>query len=418
MVSSSAHAPPIVAIIGGGPAGLMAAEVLLRGGAQVELFDAMPSLGRKFLLAGKGGLNLTHAEPFDRFVTRYGEREPWLRPMLEHFGPAQLQAWARELGVETFVGSSGRVFPTAMKAAPLLRAWLHRLRESGLKIHARHRWSGWDAYGKPLLVGPNGIARIEAQAWVLALGGGSWARLGSDGAWIEWLRKRGVAVAPLRPANCGFDVDWSDHFRERYAGAPVKTVSACVPAVAGFKAPLQGECVITETGIEGGLIYALSAPLRDTLERTGTVTLQLDLMPAHTLEQVATALAKARGTRSCTDFLRRQLGLKGVKLGLVREVIPAAVWSEPACITPWLKALPVRLRAPRPLDEAISSAGGVPQAALDTRLMLRALPGVFCAGEMLDWEAPTGGYLLTACCATGRAAGHGALHWLGLTPAG
>jgi len=398
-----------VAIIGGGPAGLMAAEVLGQAGISVDLYDAMPSVGRKFLLAGVGGMNITHAEHYSTFVSRYGARSEQLRPLLDAFTPAALREWIHGLGIDTFVGSSGRVFPTDMKAAPLLRAWLKRLRENGVHIHTRQRWLGWDAQGVLRIAGADGESLIEADATLLALGGGSWARLGSDGAWVPLLAARGIAIAPLQPANCGFEVEgWSAHLRDRFAGAPLKTVSLALPG----SAPRKGEFVLTATGIEGSLVYALSAPIREAINRDGGATVLLDLLPDRTLAQVASALARPRGAQSMAKHLHRQLKLDGVKAGLLRELSDAATFQDPQALATAIKALPIRLVRPRPLDEAISSAGGVPFEALDANLMLRQLPGVFCAGEMLDWEAATGGYLLTACFASGRAAAEGMLRWL------
>ena len=401
-----------VAIIGGGPAGLMAAEVLAQGGVRVDLYDAMPSVGRKFLLAGKGGMNLTHAEPAAAFLSRYGMRNAQIAPLLDGFGPEALRAWVHGLGIDTFVGSSGRVFPADMKAAPLLRAWLHRLREAGVRFHMRHRWLGWDEDGALRFLAPPGELTMQADAVVLALGGGSWARLGSDGAWLPLLAQRGVAVAPLRPANCGFEIAWSEHFRTRFAGHPLKSVTVSHTDAAGVAASRQGEFVVSSSGVEGSLIYALSAPLREQIAAAGSVLLHLDLMPDWRSQRVLDEVARPRGSRSMSSHLQSRLGLKGVKTGLLRELASAQDFAEPARLAAMIKALPLRLTATRPLDEAISSAGGVTFEALDQRLMLKALPGVFCAGEMLDWEAPTGGYLLTACFAGGRAAGLGALAWL------
>ena len=397
-----------VAVIGGGPAGLMAAEVLGQAGVNVDLYDAMPSVGRKFLLAGVGGMNITHAEDYADFVSRYGERADDLRPLLDAFSPDALREWIHGLGIDTFVGSSGRVFPTDMKAAPLLRAWLKRLRESGVQLHTRQRWLGWDEHGALRIAGPQGETRVEADATLLALGGGSWARLGSDGAWVPLLHDRGIAIAPLQPANCGFEVaGWSEHLREKFAGAPLKTVSLALPG----EAPRKGEFVLTATGIEGSLVYALSARIREAINRDGAATVLLDLLPDRSQAQIADALARPRGSQSMAKHLHRQLKLDGVKAGLLRELSDAATFQDPQALAAAIKALPIRLLRPRPLDEAISSAGGVPFEALDANLMLRQLPGVFCAGEMLDWEAPTGGYLLTACFASGRAAAEGMLRW-------
>ncbi len=398
-----------VAIIGGGPAGLMAAEVLGLAGVNVDLYDAMPSVGRKFLLAGVGGMNITHAEDYAAFVSRYAERAGDLRPLLDAFSPDSLREWIHGLGIDTFVGSSGRVFPSDMKAAPLLRAWLKRLRESGVQLHTRQRWLGWDEHGALRIAGPQGETRVEADATLLALGGGSWARLGSDGAWVPLLQNRGIAIAPLQPANCGFEVaGWSEHLREKFAGAPLKTVSLALPG----EAPRKGEFVLTATGIEGSLVYALSAPIRNTINRDGAATVLLDLLPDRTLTQIASALARPRGSQSMAKHLHRQLKLDGAKAALLRELTDATTFQAPQALAAAIKALPIRLVRPRPLDEAISSAGGVPFEELDEGLMLRRLPGVFCAGEMLDWEAPTGGYLLTACFASGRAAAEGMLRWL------
>ncbi len=410
-----------VAIIGGGPAGLMAAEALAQGGARVEVFDAMPSLGRKFLMAGKGGMNITHAEPYADFVTRYGERRDRIEPLLQSFSPDALREWIHGLGIATFVGTSGRVFPTDMKAAPLLRAWLHRLRELGVHFHVRHRWCGWNEQGAlrfeispsplptPLPQAGEGanVRIVRSDAVVLALGGGSWPQLGSDGAWVPLLAQQGAAIAPLRPSNCGFDVAWSAHLRVRFVGEPLKSVIAIFNGIRR-----QGECVITEHGIEGGLIYALSAALRDEIEKNGSAILQLDLLPDWSLQRVQDEVSHPRGSRSLSSHLQSRLGLQGVKANLLREVLDSAQMHDPALLARTIKALPLRLIAPRPLREAISTAGGVTFESLDENLMLKKSPGVFCAGEMLDWEAPTGGYLLSACFASGHAAGLGALGWL------
>ena len=401
-----------VAVIGGGPAGLMAAEVLSAApDVQVDLFDAMPSVGRKFLMAGKGGMNITHSEADSAFRARYGARADRIAPLLDAFGPAEIQNWIHGLGIETFVGSSGRVFPTDMKAAPLLRAWLHRLREAGVRFHVRHRWTGFvppaNVRSALTFSTPDGERCVEADAVLLALGGGSWAKLGSDGRWVTLLERAGVPVAPLRPANCGFDLAWSAHLRERFAGQPVKPVEAFFIDADGREHRRKGEFVVTETGVEGGLIYALSAPLRDTIAASGAATLFLDLLPSHDLSRVIAEVAHPRGSRSLSSHLHSRLGLMGAKAALLYECLSREVIDDPQKLAAAIKALPLRLLAPRPLDEAISSAGGVCFEALDDSLMIRALPSVFCAGEMLDWEAPTGGYLLTACLASGRAAGKG-----------
>ncbi|WP_427312860.1 TIGR03862 family flavoprotein [Cupriavidus sp. H39] len=412
------HASLDVAVIGGGPAGLMAAEVLAAQGASVAVYDAMPSVGRKFLMAGKGGMNLTHAEPEAAFLGRYGARAAQLAPMLADFGPQALRDWVHGLGIDTFVGSSGRVFPTDMKAAPMLRAWLHRLRESGVLFHMRHRWLGWDdggSAGAPQALRfatPHGDTVVPARAVVLALGGASWARLGSDGAWVPRLAGRGVEIAPLRPANCGFDVAWSEALADRFAGTPVKPVSIALTDCDGNAHFRQGEFVISATGIEGSLVYALSAPIRDRIEADGSAVIHLDLLPSHTLEQVGNEVNHPRGSRSLSSHLQSRLGITGVKAGLLRECLAKDAMQDPGTLAVSLKALPLRLLRPRPIDEVISSAGGVRFEAMDQRLMLRALPGVFCAGEMLDWEAPTGGYLLTACFASSRTAALGAAAYL------
>ncbi|AXS79459.1 TIGR03862 family flavoprotein [Dechloromonas sp. HYN0024] len=401
-----------VAIIGGGPAGLMAAEVLAAapGGSRrkVDIFDAMPSVGRKFLMAGKGGMNITHSEPLADFTSRYGERAAQIAPLLDIFGPTELREWIHGLGIDTFVGTSGRVFPTDMKAAPLLRAWLHRLRGAGVQFHVRHRWLGWTADGSLRFATPAGAVELKADAVILALGGGSWAKLGADGSWVPVLSERGIPVAPLKPANCGFDVAWSPYFSERFAGAPVKAVTARWAQ----QPPKQGEFNITASGIEGGLIYALSAPLRDALARHGKAELTLDLAPGRSLERLTADLARPRGRDSLANHLRRHAGIDGVKAGLLREFCPPDILNAAPALAAVIKALPLPVKATRPIDEAISTAGGVAFEGLDEHLMLRAAPGVFCAGEMLDWEAPTGGYLLTGCLASGRVAGLGAVGWL------
>ena len=439
-----------IAIIGGGPAGLMAAEVLANAavpGLQIQVYDAMPSVGRKFLLAGKGGLNLTHSEDTPTFLSRYGERRAQLQPLLAAFGPAELRAWAEALGVETFVGSSGRVFPKDMKAAPLLRAWLQRLRSAGVGFSMRHRWLGWAEDGALQFSSPAGEVQVQADAVVLALGGGSWARLGSDGAWVPWLVERGVPVAKLQPSNCGFDVGmipaevlehaehgetrreffkeligkspapqtgWTEHFASRFAGQPFKSVAINFTDSQGRTFSRKGEFVATATGIEGSLVYAASSLLRDEIAKSGSATMQLDLLPDKSPAQVLVEVRHPRGSRSLSSHLKSRLGLEGIKAGLLHELLSKEQMNDPAQLAAAIKALPLRLVAARPIDEAISTAGGVRFEGANQHLMLNQLPGVFCAGEMLDWEAPTGGYLLSACFASGRTAGHGVLSHLGL----
>jgi uncharacterized flavoprotein (TIGR03862 family) len=399
--------PPGVAVVGGGPAGLMAAEMIAASGVAVAVYDAMPSVGRKFLMAGKSGLNLTHAEDFPRFLDRFGAARERLAPLLGEFGPAALRDWAAALGIATFVGSSGRVFPTDFKAAPLLRAWLRRLRGDGVSFHMRHKFCGWHD-GALMFETPVGRVPVAAEATVLALGGASWPRLGSDAAWVPLLARRGVAIAPLLPANCGFEIGWSQHFRDRFAGVPVKSVALTVGGVSH-----RGEFVITEDGIEGSAVYAHAAALRDAIAATGEAALVLDLAPDRSFERLAAELSAPRGSRSVSDHLRRRCGIAGVKSGLLRECLRPEDFAAPQRLAAGIKSLPLRLRATRPIAEAISTAGGVAFDAVDETLMLRALPGTFCAGEMLDWEVATGGYLLTACFALGRAAGLGAAAWLG-----
>jgi uncharacterized flavoprotein (TIGR03862 family) len=403
-----------VAIIGGGPAGLMAAEVLSQRGVKVDVYDSMSSLGRKFLLAGKSGLNLTHSEPFEKFVSRYGKRKKEIENWLLDFMPEDLRNWARGLGVETFVGTSGRVFPIAMKASPLLRAWLKGLNDAGVKFHLRHKWNGFlaagDGDGSKVNIKfetPDGIKFLKADAVVLALGGGSWSRLGSDGVWVNWLSQAGVKIEALKPSNCGFNVEWTSHFKEKFDGQPIKSV---VLSFGEFRQ--QGEFIVTKEGVEGSLIYAASAFMRDEILANGKAVMHLDLAPDKTEAQLNEKLSKPRGSRSMASHLEKTVGMKGVKAGLLREFVPKDEFDKMERLAFYFKQLPVTLIATRPLDEAISSAGGVMFDSLDENLMIRELPGVFCAGEMLDWEAPTGGYLLTACFASGRKAGAGVMKWL------
>ena len=423
----SSDRPRKVLVVGGGPAGLMAAEVLSAAGVSVELFDAMPSVGRKFLLAGKGGLNLTHSEPIERFESRFGARQAALIPLLHAFGPVALRDWASALGVSTFVGSSGRVFPTDMKAAPLLRAWLQRLRHpasgSGVRFHMRHRWTGvlTQSEGKGIALEfatPTGQVEMTGDAVVLALGGASWARLGSDGAWVPNLLACGVSVAPLLPSNCGFDLSggWSPFFRDRFAGQAFKSVAIEVRPQSGPAFRRKGEFVATATGVEGSLIYAASSQLRDCISQHGRAEFKLDLLPDLSEARVAAEVSHPRGSRSLSSHLKSRLGLDGIKMAVLHECLTKAQLQDQTALATAIKALPIELAKPRPIDEAISSAGGVRFEALDTELMVGVLPGLFCAGEMLDWEAPTGGYLLTACLATGRRAGQGVLNWLNGAP--
>ena len=446
--------PLRVAVIGGGPAGLMAAEVLAGAGAalQVTVYDAMPSVGRKFLLAGKGGLNLTHSEAPEAFMSRYGERSAPLQPLIAAFGPSELRAWAEALGVETFVGSSGRVFPKDMKAAPLLRAWLQRLRKAGVAFSMRHRWLGWADDGQLKFASPSGEVLVAADAVVLALGGASWSRLGSDGAWVPLLAARGVALAPLQPSNCGFDVaarpgsdvpegaapgetrreffreligkgpaphaGWTEHFASRFAGQPFKSVAISFTDSRGRSFSRKGEFVATATGVEGSLVYAVSPLLRDEIAAHGSATFLLDLLPDKTPEQVLVEVRHPRGSRSLSSHLKSRLNLDGIKAAMLYEMLGKDAIADPVQLAAAIKALPVRVLAARPIDEAISSAGGVLFEAMDARLQLQKpaelSEPIFCAGEMLDWEAPTGGYLLNACLASGRAAGHGVLSHFGI----
>lgn len=410
-MASKNNASLSVAIIGGGVAGLMAAEVLSQANISVHVYDAMPSVGRKFLLAGIGGLNLTHSEPFVDFVSRYGSRQTEIEPFLTQFSPEKLRNWVKELGIETFIGSSGRIFPVEMKAAPLLRAWLKRLRSSGVIFHTRHRWTGWENQNLKFST-PDGEKIVAADTIILTCGGGSYAKLGSDGLWIPFLTEHGVEIALLKPSNCGFDVIWSEIFKARFANQPLKSTALFFTDAEGKNYHQRGEMMLTETGVEGSLIYAFSVPLRESISKKGSVTIYLDLAPDKTIEQLMKALEKPRGSKSMTNHLRSRANIDGAKAGLLREVLSATEFSDIEKIATTIKKLPITLISTRPIDEAISTAGGVCFEALDENLMLKNKAGVFCAGEMLDWEAPTGGYLLTACFATGYAAGLNTLAWL------
>jgi uncharacterized flavoprotein (TIGR03862 family) len=403
--------PSNIAVIGAGPAGLMAAEVLAQGGAHVTVYDAMPSAGRKFLMAGRGGLNLTHSEPLPQFLARYREAMPYLAAAIEAFPPQALRDWSEALGQETFIGSSGRVFPKVFKASPLLRAWLRRLDSMGVRLALRHRWTGWDGQGRLRFQTPDGPRAMETHATVLTLGGASWPRLGSDGAWAEILAARGVKIAPLRPANSGFTVAWSDIFRDRFEGQPLKGVAFSLG-----KLSVRGEAIITRSGIEGGAVYALSAELREAVDR-GRATLHVALRPDLDTRELIAKVSAPKGKQSLSNFLRKAVSLSPVAIGLLQEAAKTSGASlaslSPADLAKLINAVPIELTGVAPIARAISTAGGVAFSELDADFMIRRLPGVFAAGEMLDWEAPTGGYLLQASFATGVAAGRGALKWLG-----
>ena len=436
---------PTVAVIGAGPAGLMAAETLIKQGVSVHVYEAKPSVGRKFLMAGRGGLNITHSEPTERFQARYGARTKQMSALLKDFDADALRDWVHGLGIDTFVGTSGRVFPQEMKAAPLLRAWLHRLREQGVEFSMRHRWLGWRSQGDlevkatlftptptpapaptsdtPLHASsrlmaplrfdtPTGEVLVHTDATILALGGGSWAKLGSDGAWIPWLEAAGVPVTPLLPSNGGFETSWSQHFIDQCAGEPIKTAAFTLDCADSTNKALRGECMVTEHGLEGGVIYAMSAQLRDQIIRHGQATLYLDLLPDHEPARVLAEVMHPRGTRSMSSHLKSRLGLHGVRAALLRECLSAETFKDPGKLAAGIKALPIVLNACRPIDEAISTAGGVQFEGLTQGLMSKKIHGLFCAGEMLDWEAPTGGYLLNGVMASGQAAAVGVLTWL------
>jgi uncharacterized flavoprotein (TIGR03862 family) len=397
-----------VAVIGAGPAGLMAAEVLARAGLEVTVFERMTSVGRKFLLAGRGGLNITHSEELSRFLSRYGEENSTLRAAIENFPPAATCAWCDGLGQPTFVGSSGRVFPKTFKSSPLLRAWLRRLADLGVQFRLRHRWIGWDASGALMLEAPSGTVTVKPQGCILALGGASWPKLGADGSWVQLLGAQGIGVAPLQPSNCGFTVPWSDHFRDRFAGQPLKRI-----ALSFRGRTVRGEGMITRQGIEGGVVYALSAASRDAIAADGHATLEMSLRPDLPAADLQRRLETPRNKQSLATYLRKAAGLPPVAIGLLHESFPGklATMDAPA-LGRLIQALPLRLTGTLPIDRAISTAGGVCFSELDDRFMLRRRPGTFIAGEMLDWEAPTGGYLLQACLATGVSAANGALRWL------
>ncbi|WCL52835.1 NAD(P)/FAD-dependent oxidoreductase [Gimibacter soli] len=397
-----------VAVVGAGPAGLMAAEMLASAGHLVTIYDAKPSAGRKFLMAGKSGLNITHSEPYESFTTRFAEAGDWLKPALDAFTPSDLIAWCNGLGVETFVGSSGRVFPIVMKGAPLLRVWLAQLRDLGVDFQFRHAFTGWSGDGRLIFSTPHGDRQVSAAATVLAMGGASWPRLGSDGAWAKLLPD---AVAPFRPANCGFTVDWDPGFIARFAGEPVKPVRLGVGDTS-----VRGEFVVSERGIEGSAIYAVSAALRDAIERNPATPLLLDLAPDRSEDALRQALGRRSSKKSLSSFLQGSLGLSPVKLGLLKMLTSKDTMQDAVQLARLIKALPLHVTGTRPIAEAISVAGGIRRDALDENYMLMVRPGVFAAGEMLDWEAPTGGYLLTASMATGRAAGSGAVRWLSQPP--
>jgi hypothetical protein len=396
------------AVIGGGPAGLMAAETLARANIAVTIYDRMPSLARKFLMAGRGGLNLTHSEEFPVFLSRYGAAKTHLRRVLDGFPPERLRSWSEALGQPTFIGTSGRVFPKAMKASPLLRAWLRRLDAMGVKVALRHRWTGWADDGALAFDAPDGVVRRTPDITVLALGGASWPRLGSDGGWVDVLTREGIAVSRLRPSNCGFHAAWSDHLRTRFAGQPLKNI-----ALSFGDERVRGEAVITRGGLEGGAIYALSPMLREAIDATGEAVLSVDLLPDLDMEEVVRRLSASRGKQSLSNALRKTLSLSPSAIGLAQEAAKGKLGAlAPDAMAAFLKSVPVILTGVAPIDRAISSAGGISFDEIDESFMLRKKPGVFVAGEMLDWEAPTGGYLLQACFATGAAAGEAAARWL------
>jgi uncharacterized flavoprotein (TIGR03862 family) len=411
-INDSAKYKEMVAVIGGGPAGLMVSEVLLKAGKRVSLFEGKPSLGRKLLVAGSSGLNLTHTGDFSDFLDRYGQSSTRLEPILRQFTPEDLRNWVEGFGIKTFVGSSGKIFPEEMTAAKFLNEWLARLTELGLSIYREHYWLGWKNSGELRFNTPLGEKLIKTKVLVLALGGASWPQTGSDGRWFEILSAERIPLSPFRPANCGFEVKWSDHLKEKFAGKPVKNVELSVIDRQGIRFTQRGEFVISGYGVEGSLIYAAGSRLRDLIEKNGYAEMYLDLMPDWKKDKLMTQLSKPRGKRSLSSFLER-IGINGSKLGLLWEIVPREEMNDPARLAEWIKALPLHINRPRPIEEAISTAGGVCFEGLTENLMLKDKPGVFCAGEMLDWEAPTGGYLINACLATGRWAGKGVLEYMG-----
>lgn len=406
-----------VTVIGAGPAGLMAAEIIASAGYPVSVFDAMPSVGRKFLLAGVGGMNITHSELHSQLLSRYFEAESHLKPYLDQFTSENLREWIHQFGVETFVGTSGRVFPKEMKAAPLLRAWLHKLRSMDVKIFTRHEWQGWSESGELKFIRTNSDKQVElitvkSDVCVLALGGASWPQLGSTGAWVKYIRDKNIQVNNLVPANCGFNVSWSEKFKAEFSGEPISTIQLSCFDQQGNLQSIKSEAIIANVGIEGTGVYALSSFLRQQIEKSATAELWIDLLPDYSYEKISSLLSKDRQKNSMSNFLRKQLNLSPVKMALLRELTEKNVWSDINLLTKSIKSLKIKCVSCRPIEEAISSAGGIDFDELDVHLMLKKLPGVFCAGEMLNWEAPTGGYLLTACFATGRAAGLGVLEYL------
>ncbi|MFZ6801759.1 TIGR03862 family flavoprotein [Undibacterium sp. Di24W] len=400
-----------IIVIGAGPAGLMAAEHAISADISVDVYDAMPSVGRKFLLAGKSGMNLTHAEAHENLLSRYSDSSSQLEAALNAFPATVIRDWADSLGIPTFIGSSQRVFPIDMKAAPLLRAWLHRLRESGVKFHMRHKWQGWSEKGH-VFHSPEGVKNVNADACIFAFGGASWRRLGSDGAWLTPFQNNQLSITPFEASNCGFELVWTDYFKQNFAGKPLTSVSASIVTESGLTQKRQGQFVISDTGVEGSLIYALSSQIREQIRNTGSCDLLIDLLPGRELERVQRELSSPRGSRSLSSHLRSKLGLHPIHTALVYECLESTQIQDVQQLALALKAMPLRLLRARPIDEAISSAGGLNWSELDEHFMLKKMPGHFCAGEMLNWDAPTGGYLLSACFATGAAGAQGAIKWI------